>query len=193
MILLSAGHYPQKPGVVYGGLVEHTVASNWVDIIAYRVRQHWPVDIVPTGTVTQKVAVINEVARGRRVALAAELHFNSDPGHQGRGSETMYCPGSERGRRAATFVQHYLAKVLPPDRGIFEGWLKRDRPGHVDYPGDIEGDESVAYFLKATIPVALIIEAEFIHNRAVIQTMRDDACRAIAEGLVRAADEELLR
>lgn len=212
MILLSAGHYPKAPGVVYGGLVEHTVAVEWVDLIAYHVRQYLPVDIVPTGPlaifkrdaagkvvngpdgkpiiVGGKVHVVNEVHRGRRkVALAAELHFNGDAARKQRGSETMYCPGSVKGKRAAEIVQGRLGKLLPPDRGAFEGWLRRDRPGVVDYPGDVDGDEHIAIFLERTHPVALIIEAEFIHNRAVIESMRDTACLEIARGLVEAAEE----
>lgn len=212
MILLSAGHYPKAPGVVYGGLVEHTLAVDWVNRIAYHVRNYLPVDIIPSGPLAifkrdvagkvingpngdpiiigGKVHVVNEVHRGRRkVALAAEIHFNSDPSRKQRGSETAYCTGSVKGRLAAEIVQGYLGKVLPPDRGIFDGWLRRDRPGVVDYPGDVDGDEALAIFLERTDPVALIIECEFIHNRAVIETMRDEACEAIAKGLVEAAQE----
>lgn len=211
MILLSAGHYPKSPGVTYGGLVEHSVATEWVNIIAFHVRERMAVDIIPTGplaifkrdvagavvkaangkpiVVGGKVHVVNEAHRGRRpVALVAELHFNGDAARQQRGSETMYCPGSTRGKLAASIVQGHLGKVLPPDRGIFDGWLKRDRPGVVDYPGDVNGDEHIAAFLELTDPVAIIIEAEFIHNRAAIEAMRDEACQAIALGLVQAAE-----
>lgn len=211
MILLSAGHYPKAPGVTYGGLVEHNLATEWINIIALHIRERMAVDIIPTGplaifkrdvdgavvkgangkpiVIGGKVHVVNEAHGGRRpVALAAELHFNGDAARKQRGSETMYCPGSTRGKQAASIVQGRLGKVMPPDRGIFDGWLKRDRPGVIDYPGDVDGDEHIAAFLELTDPVAIIIEAEFIHNRDVIEAMRDEACQAIALGLVQAAE-----
>ena len=64
-----------------------------------------------------------------------------------------------------------------------------DRPGIEDYPGDVEGDEKPDYFLKATKPVALILEPEFIHNRSAIETNRDAACKALAGGILKAVEE----
>jgi hypothetical protein len=58
-----------------------------------------------------------------------------------------------------------------------------DRPGHKDYPGDVEGDEVVDYFLRATKPVAVIIEPEFIDQYQRIRARRAVACKAISNAI----------
>ena len=189
MILLSAGHYPAAPGACYGSFCEHAEAVEWVNRIAFHLRHEMEVQIIPTGPLTAKVREINDAHRRRPAHLAVEIHFNGDAAQQGKGSETLYCPGSVNGKRAAGIVQYHLAGIMLPDRGIKEGWYRQDRPGHVDYVGDVDGDEKIDYFLKATDPVALILEPEFIHNKQMIQAYRDLACVEIAFGLSLAATE----
>lgn len=188
MILLSAGHYPAAPGACFGDFCEHAEAVRWVGQTAVLIRQQMRVDIVPSGALAAKVAHINSYRR-EPVLLACEIHFNSDPSHQGHGSETLYCPGSAKSRRAAEIVQSALGRVLPPDRGTKEGWYRMDKPGHEDYPGDVDGDEKPDYFLAATNPVALIVEPAFIHDRDLIERMRAEACEALATALLAAAKE----
>jgi N-acetylmuramoyl-L-alanine amidase len=188
MLILSPGHYPADPGACFQAgqrlYCEHGEALDWVHRIAHYARQRVMVDIAPGLWLGDKVRWINRHAP--RAELAAEIHFNSDPKRAGRGSETLYCPGSEAGALAARIVQGSMAGLFPPDRGAIEGWYRMDRPGHVDYPGDVEGDERVDYFLKATACPALILEPEFIHNRQKLHDQRDTACERIAEALVEA-------
>lgn len=187
MILLSAGHYPESPGACFFGWCEFEEAEKWVNIIAHFVREQTHVDIVPTGKLPKKVKWINEYPHWKP-KLAVEIHFNSSHGQKGDGFETLYCPGSEKGKTAAQIVNDSLVGIFPKNRGIKEGWYRMDRPGVEDYPGDIDGDEKPDYFLKATNPIALILEPEFIHNRALIETNRDAACKALAGSLLKVAD-----
>jgi hypothetical protein len=205
MIILSAGHFPADPGACYPHdnphWCEHAEAEEWVNRIAPLVRQQMKVGVVPTGPlaiwsppgrysrtlVGGKVFWINEQCRRNDVKLAVELHFNSDTSKRQRGCETLYCPGSAKGEVAAQIVQGAMAGLFPPSRGAKEGWHRMDHPGHVDYPGDVDGDEKIDFFLKATHCTALIIEPEFIYNRQTIESNRRAACEVIAAALIEAA------
>ena len=187
MIILSAGHNPGAPGACFNGFCEHFEAVKWVDLIGDFVSLETNVDVTPVSPLYYKVKWINDYNKWD-VKLACEIHFNSDPRHGGRGSETLYCPGSSGGLYAGDIVQSALGMLLPPNRGAKEGWYRMDRPGHKDYPGDVEGDEKPDYFLKATKPVALIIEPEFIHRQEIILKNRREACKLIAKHLVIAAN-----
>ena len=186
MILLSAGHYPKEPGACFPDenrtWCEHEEATHWVTIIALYIRQQMGVAVVPSSWLGDKVKWINTY---RPVpVLVAEVHFNSDISKKQKGCETLYCPRSKKGQAAAQIVQNAMSSIFPPSRGIKEGWYRQDSPGHVDYPGDVEGDEKVDYFLAKTKPVSLIIEPEFIYNRGVIEGVRDIGCEIIAKGLL---------
>lgn len=190
MIALSAGHYPEAPGACWppnsARWCEHDLAVHWVAQVALIVRQQAAVQVVPPGWLGDKVRFINALAGCR---LAVEIHFNSAASAKARGSETLFCPGSERGRTAAEAVQRFLWKVFPPDRGAKPGWYRMDAPNHVDYVGDVEGDEKVDYFLAKTKPVALIVEPEFIFNVKTLQDLELSGCRALAEGLLAAYEQ----
>lgn len=199
MILIGAGHYPAEPGAIFpepvngilqpNAFFEHEVAAAWVPLIADEIKRYVPVGIVPQAWLGDKVRMINSYVGIEPVYLAAELHFNSDPARKGRGCETLYCPGSKKGQRAAETVQRYLGTLITPDRGVKEGWYRMDKPGHIDYPGDVDGDEKPDYYLKATNMTALIIEPEFLHNRVTIEKLKNAACKAIAQALVVAHQE----
>lgn len=196
MILIGAGHYPTEPGAVFppsgtlsNSFVEHDVAASWVPLIAQKIEDYIPVAIVSPQWLGGKVRFINEYVGVESVHLTAELHFNSDPSHKGRGCETLYCPRSVKGKRAAETMQRYLGSLITPDRGAKEGWYRMDLPGHVDYPGDVEGDEKIDYYLKVTNMTALIIEPEFLHNRITIERIKDAACKTIAQALIVAHQE----
>lgn len=188
MILLGAGHYPESPGACYpadsADWCEHAEAVRWVTALAFYLKeQAEPCVIYPPSTLVRKVAFINE----QRPTLAVEIHFNSDPSGKGKGSETLYCPNSSKGRVIANMAQGPLGSMMSPNRGVKEGWYRMDRPGHDDYPGDVDGDEKPDYFLTHTVCPALIIEPEFIHNRAVIEASRDTVCEVLAGSLIAAA------
>lgn len=182
MIALSVGHDAQAKGASHNGRYEFDVSSEWVPLIGQLLIDNHDIDVVlvPDGKLIPKVKWINEMPG---ILLAAELHFNSDVSKKQRGSETLYCPGSARGKHAASLVQMEMAGVFPPNRGYKEGWYRMDAPGRVDYPGDVDGDEHIDYFLKATNPVALILEPEFIYNEKLIDDNKLAACTRIAAGL----------
>ena len=190
IVLLSAGHYPGARGACWpaagpGRVCEHELARSWLGVVTLLVREQLPVVEVPTGPLEEKVAWMNayRAPEGHRVALAAELHFNSNEQRRGSGAETLYYPGSKRGRAAAEAIQRELAAVYR-DRGVHEGWYRADRPGRVDYPGDVEGDEKALAFMQGVPFPAVIVEPEFIFNQAVLEATRNEACAAIARGVL---------
>lgn len=190
MILLSAGHYPESPGACFGTFCEHAEAVEWVNRIAFYLRHQIAVQVIPTGPLSEKVRTINDIHRLTPAALAVEVHFNS-AGGMGAGSETLYCPPllssqPNIGMMAARIVQDAMGTIMSPNRGIKEGWYRQDKPGHVDYPGDVDGNEKPDYFLMCA-PIALILEPEFIHRRDLIESKREVATRTIADALAKAA------
>ena len=183
-ILLSAGHNPSARGAEHNGHTEHGVATRWINKIAQIVSQaRESVLIVPTGTLTSKVNYIN----ANNAKLALELHFNSDASKRQKGSESLYCPGSSKGKIFADIIQQEFINLnlFQPNRGSKEGWYQMDKPGHIDYKGDIDGDEKIDYFLHKTNCVSIILEPEFIYNIDIIQNNEDAACKAIADGIIK--------
>lgn len=190
MIALSAGHYPKAPGACWPPesqtWCEHDLAMRWVARVAQIVHEQVMVHVIPSGWLGDKVRAVNTLPGCK---LAVEIHFNSASSAKARGSETLYCPGSAKGYTAARTVQDHLSKIFLPDRGAKEGWHRMDRPGHVDYAGDVEGDEKIDYFLAKTKPVSLIVEPEFIFNVKTLQDLELSGCRALANGLLAAYEQ----
>jgi hypothetical protein len=181
LILVSGGHHEQARGARYKYFTEWPETLRWRDEIVRTIGHR--ADIIPTGTLHDKVRYINE----RSPALAVEIHFNSAIArgkHVGQGCECLYKPDGHRSRHAAQQVQMYLAEIFPPSRGIKEGWYRMDFPGRVDYDGDVDGDEKLDYFLAATDCPAIIIEPEFIHNIDLIYRNMGVGCMTIANALV---------
>jgi N-acetylmuramoyl-L-alanine amidase len=181
MILISTGHNPKQQGAEWNGKTEYKEGMKWTALIMRKLDEAGHnVAYVPTGTLTEKVKYINST---NGVKVAIEIHFNSDPGRKGRGSETLFCPGSTKGKELAEMIQSaFKAKnICQPNRGAKEGWYRMDRPDHVDYVGDVNGDEKIDYFLKSTNPVAAIVEPEFMHNLDKVDM--DAACQAIADAI----------
>lgn len=190
MIALSAGHYEVARGAHdRDGFYEYPETQRWAreifDILRGPDYDLSPL-LIPAESLAAKVDFINTAYRRGLVELAVEIHFNSCPGGGAHGSETLYCPGSIASRRAARTVQGALGSILPPNRGVKEGWYKMDRPGIQDYPGDKEGDETPDYFLRATTCPALIIEPAFIQDRTIISDMREMTCEVLASALASA-------
>ncbi len=184
MILISAGHYPGAKGATHEGFSEYPETLLWaVEIQKALDDMRVPAKIVPSGTLREKVNWINREAKIHKDCIAVEIHFNSSPGGRGKGSETLYCPGSNKGWAIAELVQGSIASILFPNRGVKEGWYQMDRPGIVDYWGDVDGDEKPDFFLRATHCPAIIVEPEFIQRRNVIEALRTTACTILAEAL----------
>jgi len=186
-LALSKGHYPLAKGASNGeGFNEYDEATKWVDkLVELFAAKQEPVLRVPTGPLPSKINFINQEGRGRRIQLAVEIHFNSCASTKVKGCETLYCPGSYRGKLVADSIQRAMASIMPPNRGIKEGWYRMDRPGIEDYAGDVEGDEIIDAFLRKTFCTAIIIEPEFIQNKSVIEANRDICCEVICDAILR--------
>lgn len=165
-ILISAGHHPEKPGACSDGFCEHDEALRWVQAMFPHLEGY--AIIVPPGVLASKVNFIN----ARSPAVALEIHFNSDPAHRGVGSETLYFPGSVKGKLLAQCVQNHLRDVFAPDRGVKEGYYQMNEAKGPDF------------FLSRTHCPSIIIEPEFIHNRDKIQDLREVGVAAIAAGVL---------
>ena len=174
MILVSAGHYAEKQGACHEGFCEFPEASIWAAMIISELKT-MGVDclFVPSGKLGDKVLFIND----RDATLAIEVHFNADPGKKGKGCETLHYPDSKKGIEAAGMVQSAMSSVMGNDRGIKAGYYQMDPKKGVDR------------FLRATDCTSIIIEPEFIHNKATIQDKRRECCHEIARAL---ADYEIL-
>lgn len=186
MIYISAGHHEGAQGASWHGHTEWLEAVKWRDLLCSMIN-----DVavpVPTGLLRDKVKFINQHGDAE---LAVEIHFNSakvNGVHVGKGSETLHHPSSKMGKQAAQIIQDGLAQVFPPSRGIKAGWHRQDRPGVVDYHGDVDGDERIVYFLRKTVAPAVILEPEFIHNIQVIRDEREVGCEVIATALLEYLD-----
>jgi len=181
MILVSAGHHALAKGATWQNWNEYDEAKTWRDDIVHTLEHH--AAPVPSGLLRDKVKFINQVDP----ALAIEIHFNSAKNmrghHVGSGCESLYKPEDHRSRHAAQQLQMAMAEVFQPSRGAKEGWYRMDFPGRVDYHGDVDGDEKIDYFLRATNCPAVILEPEFIHRMKIVHTGKGLCCLAICNAL----------
>lgn len=186
-VALSIAHCPADQGAKACGTTEHIESGIWTGLVQQFLEEKGvEVFVVPVGGLTKKVRAVNEA----NCALAVEIHFNSSVSKAAKGCETLFCPGSTKGAKAADIVQrHLVVAMCNPDRGIKEGWYRMDKPGVVDYLGDVDGDESLDYFLKATNCPAIIVEPEFIHRMDVIADKRGEGAMAITDGIIEALKE----
>lgn len=191
VILISAGHYEAAKGAQHEGFTEYPETSLWADTLALAInkvgenKQGYPIAMrIKDGHLRDKVAEINHICENTKVFCAVEIHFNSAGVPNVKGSETLYYPGSQRGAKIARIVQFHQAKTFPPNRGIKEGWYRMDRPGVIDYAGDVEGDETIDYFLRKTPCPAIIVEPEFVQNHRLLKEKRLEGVTQLAEGLI---------
>jgi N-acetylmuramoyl-L-alanine amidase len=171
MIFISAGHYPSAPGAKWERFVEHDEATVWADLLVAQIDDSMR---VPTGILRDKVNFINE--RVMNGDIAVEIHFNAarDKNNNpvGRGCETLYYPGSDRGEKLAEICQVALKSFYPPDRGAKEGWYRMDVSKGPDF------------FLAKTTCTAVIVEPEFVHRSQTIQDNSYLAINSLAKALV---------
>ena len=187
MILISAGHHEGAQGASWNGYTEWPEARRWRDNLAQYLGEDQAIP-VPSGLLKDKVEFIN----ASPATCAIEIHFNAAKNSNGepvgRGCETLYYPGSIKGRELARTVHTPLTKMFHPNRGLKEGWYRMDVPNQVDYHGDVEGDEKIDYFLQATHCPAVIIEPEFIHHMPQIERLRTVSCAKMADELFHLMD-----
>jgi len=126
MIFISAGHHPASPGAKFERFIEHDEAVIWADKL--NMKMELISTLVPPDTLQNKVDYINSRLMDGDIAL--EIHFNAARDNNnnpiGRGCETLYYPGSEKGKHIATLCQQALSVCFPPDRGVKEGWYRMD-------------------------------------------------------------------
>jgi N-acetylmuramoyl-L-alanine amidase len=184
MIFISAGHHEKSQGAKYKDVTEYILTTKWADLIALLLGDKGI--RVPNGTLKQKMKFINGMNFDN--AIAVEIHFNSaklwkdlnkngiiddnEMINVGRGSETLYCPGSKEGERIARIVQSAVGSLFKPDRGIKPGYYQMNPKKGPDF------------FLEQTNCPALIIEPEFIDNLDVINQNMNAACHLIASTLL---------
>lgn len=165
-LIISAGHNPSARGAHWQNSYEYDHTSIWVNRIANNlINRGVKVVQIPTGRLTDKVRNVNKTAVSEP-SIAVELHFNSAGKTYVEGNETLFYPGSKKGKRIAKeFNESFMQSARPfvkKDRGVKEGWYKMDRPGIVDFYGDKDGDEMPDYFLRKTACPALILEPCFM-------------------------------
>lgn len=183
-VALVAGHNQGAPGACHNGVCEYPltkdmmfrVAGILMDVSGIQVLTH------AGGSLEDKVAWVNKMAPN----LAMEFHYNGCGGCKAEGTETLYDPGSDNGHEAATLIHPFIVEAVGgTDRGIKEGWYHQDKPGRVDYPGDVDGDEHRLYFLHKTACPALILEPEFIEQvKPTDVEFFEHVAYAVAEGII---------
>jgi len=182
VVAVSAGHYAEKPGAIYHTHSEYEVATQWQLLLCKHLEENDVRSVfISPGKLHRKVYEINHVPG--KCDLALEIHFNSDPGRAGKGSETLYYPGSVNGEAWAERIQRAISTFCAPNRGAKEGWYRMDKPGHIDYKGDVEGDEIADFFLRKTNCTALILEPYFLHEWSRIEANGEIVCAVIAEAV----------
>ena len=178
-IRLYVGHDIERQGAAWAGVTEYLLGSELVEWI-----QHPRIKILENDL--DLVDTVRHANSDTDCILAAELHFNAGGSANTEGCETLYCPGSEKGLRAAqAFQKAYLRTeekdwgVRTRDRGVKEGWYRMKTNGKIDY------------FLRRTAMPAIILEPEFIqqacswfHDAYALK----EVAKSIEVGLLAAAD-----
>lgn len=151
---IYVGHDETRQGAVWSGVTEFMLGSALVENIS-----HPQIRILQEDLPLEKT--VPHANADPDCALAAELHFNAGGSSNTEGCETLFCPGSCAGERAArAFQKAYLRNehqkhgIETRDRGVKEGWYRMKRNGTIDY------------FLRATAMPAIILEPEFIQQAA---------------------------
>lgn len=151
-ISLYVGHDEKAQGAMWAGVTEFMLGSALVEYINHPdiCILHDDLDLTDT---------VSHANKDLDCCLAAELHFNAGGTSKTEGCETLFCPGSSNGERAArAFQAAYLKNeykahgVETRDRGIKEGWYRMKTNGKIDY------------FLRRTNMPAIILEPEFIQQ-----------------------------
>lgn len=172
MILLSIGHNKESKGACNGDICEFDIASDWIQEIHKHLNTALvPCEVVPSGSLSEKVNYINE----QDTLAAIELHFNSNI--NARGSECLHYPESEQGMDLARRIQFEfnMNGIFQPNRGIKEGW----------YYSNGEKSKNLLYFLKETKCPSVIIEPQFIYYINDIMENRQMGCLSIANALTK--------
>jgi hypothetical protein len=141
---VSIGHNPDAASFTNKNeYSEGAVIAGW--IVKLAMENNLTPYIIGTGKLKKKVKEINKL----KLDCAIELHLNSGGGI---GGETLYCPGSAKGKKFAEIIHKKTSKIMTRDRGIKKGYFKMDPKNPPNF------------FLKKTNCPALILEHYFLDN-----------------------------
>lgn len=170
--IIIPGHNEQEPGSCSDNYCENELAKEWAkqifDNLALESFDPLLISSDEYPELQDKVQIVNEI----NPIGAVELHFNSNI--DAKGSESLYYPGSEKGKELASYVQEQFEKndVFQPNRGVKEGyyWSEGEKGG-------------ILYLLRKTTCPTVIIESEFISNEEVIINNKDIGCQSISQAI----------
>lgn len=173
-LVLDPGHGGRDPGAVSGqhkesvinlqiaGKVKDILTDAGVKVVMTRER-----DVALGENLAADLGGRVSIANNAKADAFVSIHCNSAVNSTAHGAETLYYPGSEKGKTLAEGIQNCLVKTGLDNRGIKER-------------GDL-------FVLKHTTMPAVLVEVAFMshhHDRALLTDpiFQDKAARAIAEG-----------
>lgn len=168
-IAISAGHGKGDPGAVNPrlNLVEHEAAVAVCLALESRMTAHGiPFFVVPYNkyTLGEKIAIVNAEHMKRAFDQAIEVHFNSNAGTPGAGTEVLHY-SVKNGPLAARMSTAIARRIGTVDRGA----KKRDGLG----------------WLNKTLPPALIVEVLFLNNdREAVMIKHSGFASKVAAGIM---------
>lgn len=178
-IVLDPGHGGRDPGAVGFGLVEkHLTLDLAKRIEKILLRKGISVDLTRRSDTYVDFEERARIANKAPKTLFVSLHFNAHTDRSISGTETFYWPGSEFGRRLASYVQSELGRrLVTRNRGSRPERLK---------------------VLELTEATGILIECGFISNRWESQRcgaewFRQILAEEIVQGLLRYQDTEIAR
>lgn len=170
-VVLDPGHGGKDPGSQGFGQVEKHLSLDLAKRIE-KVLVGKGVTVSLTRTADNYVELVDraEVANKEPKSIFVSLHFNAHADRSINGTETFYWPGSDEGRKLASFIQSELGRrLVTRNRGFKPERLK---------------------VLEETEGTAVLIECGFISNRWECQRCGADWFRQIlaeeiAQGILR--------
>lgn len=166
-ILISAGHYPEKPGACFEGFCVFDEANRWVDEIIKNLSNDCVLKIPPS-TLKHKISFIS----ARSPALVIEIQFNDESIGDGAGACCLYQPYNNLSIKYADELQQTIEPIFGKYlNGTLPGWYRMDEKFGLDF-----------LLAKSKYPT-VIIKPEFIHRKKLITDFRESACYNIAQTL----------
>lgn len=175
-IVLDPGHGGRDPGSSGFGLVEKNLTLDLAKRIEkLLVRKGISVDLTRRSDKYVGFEERADIANRAPNTLFVSLHFNAHTDRSISGTETLYWPGSDLGRKLASYIQSELGRrLVTRNRGFRPERLK---------------------VLELTEATGVLIECGFISNRwesqrCGTQWFRQILAEEIVQGILRYRDEE---
>ena len=172
-IVISAGHYPEDPGVCANDLVEYNVAEAVVHRLSFLLRSGGYLVVKVSGRLTEKIRNANE----DNPDAAVEIHFNGHHDPTSNGIECLY-GSNPKDRELAEHIQKRLVTRLGLDsRGV----------KFADYQGTPDVIDECAFPRLIGAP-AVIVEPCFMSNPKEAELLKDSSylykiATAVFEGI----------